>query len=416
MVKIRGFKALRPRRDLAEKIASLPYDVMSSEEARKMIKNNPYSFLHVDKAEIDLDENIYKYDKVVYEKAKENLNNMINKGYLIEDSKNCMYIYKQTMDERSQTGLVVCCSIDDYINNNIKKHEHTRYSKEEDRINHVNYCEAQTGPIFLTYEAKEQLEEIEEIINKQCKNEPIYNFITDDKVHHEIWIIDNYVTIKELINKFTEVENLYIADGHHRAASAVYVGEKRRERSKNYSGDEEFNYFLGVIFPHSQLNIIDYNRVIKGLNGLTKEEFLDKLEEGFYVKKMDYGNKYKPKERNCFGMYLNNEWYELKCKCDILYDLNVIELLDVSILQNNILSPILGITNPREDNRIDFVGGIRGLDELERRVSNDMTVAFTLYPTSITEIINIADKGNIMPPKSTWFEPKLRSGLFIHKI
>ena len=413
MAVMRPFKAIRPAKDLADKVAALPYDVMNSDEAREEVKGNEYSFLHVDKAEIDLDPSIDIYDKKVYEKASSNLNNMIDNGVLIQDEKPCLYVYRQVMNGRSQTGLVGCASIDDYINNVIKKHEFTRADKEQDRINHVDYCDANTGPIFLTYRENK---EISEIINKWTKTEPVYDFVSPDGIGHIVWVIDNQDDIDKLQKLFSDVDYLYIADGHHRSASAVKVGLKRREENPNYTGDEEFNYFLSVAFPDAELMVMDYNRVVKDTNGLTTEEFIKKIEEKFEVEEYKEEGAYRPVEKHTFGLYIDKKWYVLKAKPDSYDADNPVTSLDVAILQNNLLTPILGIQDPRTDKRIDFIGGIRGLGELERRANSDMHLAFSMYPTGVEDIMNVADMGEVMPPKSTWFEPKLRSGLFIHKL
>ena len=412
MVKVKAFNAIRPKEELAKYVAELPYDVVTYEEALEKGKNK-YSFIHVDRAEIDLDKSIDAYSKAVYEKAKENLNKMINSGVLITDEKPCIYIYSEMMNGKTQTGIVLCFSIDDYLNNNIKKHEHTTKKKELDRINHVDICDANTGPIFLTYKENKYLKDI---INKCTQENPIYDFISDDGIGHKCFEISDKNTIQNIINIFSNIESLYIADGHHRAASAVEVGLKRRKENKKFTGTEEFNYFLGVAFPDDELNILDYNRVIRDLNGLSYDAFIKKIEEKFYIEKLQQSIQCKPKEKGEFGMYLDNAWYRLKIKEEVIKDLDIVNSLDVSILQNNILSPILGITNPRESERIEFIGGIRGLKELEIKVDNDFKVAFSMYPTSIEEIIEVADNNMVMPPKSTWFEPKLRSGLFIHSL
>lgn len=411
---LRAFKAIRPTADLVNKVAALPYDVMDSDEARDMVKDNPYSFLHVDKAEIDLDPSIDIYDTRVYEKARDNLNKMIKDGIFVEDKQKNLYIYKQVMDGRSQIGLVGCASIDDYMNDIIKKHEFTRPDKEQDRINHVDYCNANTGPIFLTYRAESGINEI--IESWIGSNEPIYDFTSDDNIGHTVWVIDDIEKIAELENAFIGVKNLYIADGHHRAASAVKVGNKRREQLKDYTGNEEFNFFLAVLFPDEQLYIMDYNRVVKDLNGNTVEQFIEKLKVQFKVTPYEGPGQFKPETKHTFGMYLEGSWYTLEAKSGTFNETAPLSKLDVSILQNNILSPILGIDDPRTDKRIDFVGGIRGLQELERRVNSGMKVAFSMYPTTIEDLMSIADIGEVMPPKSTWFEPKLRSGLFIHEL
>ena len=411
MAIIKAFKAFRPTKNLVSKIAALPYDVMNSEEAREMVEGNEYSFLHVDRAEINLPKEVNVYDKIVYEKAREVLDKMIEDGLYIQDEKACMYIYRQTMKGKSQTGLVICASIDDYINNKIKKHEHTRKDKELDRINHVDYCDANTGPIFLTYRNQD---EISEIMDKWVKNEPIYDFKSEDGNGHTVWIIDNDNDIERLTILFDGVESLYIADGHHRAKSAVEVGLKRRRENPSYTGEEEFNYFLAIAYPDNQLEVLDYNRTVKDLNGLTEEEFLKAIEEKFMVNVLE--GPVKPKRKHTFGMYINNTWYELEAREDTFNDDDPMERLDVSILQNNLLAPILGIDDPTKSDRIEFIGGIRGLKELEKRAKKDMKVSFSMFATTTDDIMSIADGGMIMPPKSTWFEPKPRSGLFIHKL
>lgn len=414
MAVIKPFKAVRPAPAHAETVAALPYDVMNSEEAREMVKDNEYSFLHVDKAEIDLDPSIDLYDVRVYEKASSNLQQMIKNNVLIRDGKENLYIYKQVMNGRAQVGLVVCTSIDDYINNIIKKHEHTRADKEQDRINHVDYCNANTGPIFLTYRAKN---EINNIVNSWIKNnKPVYDFVSDDNIEHTVWVIDGENEINTLVSEFASIDYLYIADGHHRAASAVKVGLKRREQNPKFKGDEEFNFFLSVLFPDDQLYIMDYNRVVKDLNGNSSEEYLKKVSEKFDVKPYGKLGQCKPTEKHTYGMYLDNKWYVLTAKTGTFNENDPVDRLDVSILQNNLLNPILGIQDPRTDKRIDFIGGIRGLEELERRVNNGMKVAFSMFATTIDDLMDIADAGCVMPPKSTWFEPKLRSGLFVHEL
>ena len=400
MAVIRPFKGIRPIKELANKIAALPYDVMDSDEAREMVKGNPYSFLHVDKAEIDLPNDIDAYDDRVYEKAKENLDKMIEKGYYIEDEKPKFYIYRQVMKGRSQVGLVGCASIDDYTNNIIKKHELTREDKEIDRINHVYKCEAHTGPIFLTYRANKN---ISNIINEWMKKEPVYDFKSEDGVSHTVWIIEDECIVNKISELFKSVEYLYIADGHHRSASAVKVGHIKRAENEEYTGDEEFNYFLSISYPDSELEVLDYNRTVKDLNGLSKEEFLNKVSENFIVTKSN--EQVKPKEKHTFGMYLEKQWYLLEARNGIFNPDDPVDQLDVSILQNNLLKPILGIDDPRKSKRIKFVGGIRGLRELERRADTDMKVSFSMYATTTDDIMDIADSGRIMPPKSTWFEP-----------
>jgi len=413
MAVIRPFRAVRPIRELADKVAALPYDVMSSDEAREMVKDNPYSFLHVDKAEIDLDKDIDLYDQRVYEKACANLQAMMKNGVLREEDQPCLYIYRLVMDGRAQTGMVVCASIDDYLSNNIKKHELTRADKELDRTRHVDYCDANTGPIFLTYKAQER---INEIVAYWTEKEADYDMTFDDGIRHIVWIIDEKKYIDRLVELFAEVECLYIADGHHRCASGVRVGQMRRQAQPGFSGEEEFNCFLAVIFPDQDLYIMDYNRVVKDLCGLSIDEFLDCMGKNFSIKKCIGSGAFKPSRKHTFGMYLEGQWYELEALEGTFDAADPVGRLDVSILQNNILGPLLGIEDPRTDKRIDFVGGIRGLQELERRVDEGMKVAFSLYPTTIQDLMDIADADQIMPPKSTWFEPKLRSGLFIHKL
>ena len=417
MAIVKAFKGIRPVKELASKIAALPYDVMNSDEAREMVIGNPHSFLHVDRPEIDLDPSIDIHDPKVYEKARENLDKMITDGEYTQDEQPCLYIYRQIMNGRSQTGIVFCASIDDYINNIIKKHEFTRADKEEDRINHVDYCDANTGPIFLTYKEDQIASEIIDAwIQNESKRKPIYNFVSEDGISHIVWVIDNEIIINEIVDLFKEVDYLYIADGHHRSASAVKVGLKRREENPNYTGDEEFNYFLAVAFPDNDLMVMDYNRVVKDLNGLTKDELIGKLQEKFTVTESTSEEPVKPAKKHTFGMYVENKWYLLEAK-DGIYDAeDPIDSLDVAILQNNVLTPILGIEDVRTSDRIDFIGGIRGLKELERRANKDMKIAFSMYPTEVSDIMSVADIGEVMPPKSTWFEPKLRSGLFVHKL
>lgn len=414
MAIVRPFKGIRPQPELADKVASLPYDVMNREEAKEMAKGNPYSFLHVGRSEIDLDDSVDAYDPKVYETARRNLDKMIEDGILFQDEQPMFYIYRQIMDGRVQTGIVGCTSIDDYMNDIIKKHEFTRPEKEVDRINNFDYCDANTEPIFLTYKSNK---EINTIVNDWIKfHKPVYNFTTDDGITHIVWVIDNQDLVNKIQKIFADIDYLYIADGHHRSASSVKVGLKRREQNPNYTGYEEFNFFMSVIFPDEDLFIMDYNRVVKDLNGLTKEEFLDKVKEKFEVEVYEGEGQYKPERKHTFGMYLDNTWYKLTAKEGTYDDNDPVDRLDVSILQKNLLHPILGIENPRTDKRIDFVGGIRGLGELEKRVAQDMTVAFSMYPTTIDDLISIADAGEVMPPKSTWFEPKLRSGLFVHRL
>jgi len=415
MAIVRAFRAIRPTAELASKVAALPYDVMNSQEARQMVVGNPYSFLHVDKAEIDLDPSIDLYDPRVYEKARDNLNTMIAQGVFLQEEKPCLYIYKQVMNGRAQIGIVGCTSVDEYTDNVIRKHELTRADKEQDRINHVDYCDANTGPIFLTYREDAKISVVVEA--QMAAKTPVYDFVSDDGVSHTVWVIDDPAVVERLTQSFAAVPNLYIADGHHRSASAVRVGGMRRKENPDYTGNEEFNFFLSVIFPDSHLYIMDYNRIVKDLNGCSKEEFLQKVEEKFLVTPYACEGALKPTEKHTYGMYLDGSWYLLAAKPDTYDPFDPVERLDVSILQNNLLHPILGIGDPRTDKRIDFVGGIRGLDTLSQRVdSGEMAVAFSMFPTTMEDLMDIADAGAIMPPKSTWFEPKLRSGLFIHKL
>ena len=411
MAIVRAFKGIRPVEELASKIAALPYDVMNSEEAREMVKGDKYSFLHVDKPEVDLDPSIDVHDKRVYEKARENLDKKIEDKEYIQDEKSCLYIYRQVMNGRPQTGLVFCASIDDYINNVIKKHEFTRADKEQDRINHVDHCNANTGPIFLTYRENKT---VSEIINNWVQKKPVYDFVSEDGISHIVWVIDDESIVNEITTLFKGVENLYIADGHHRSASAVKVGIKRREEKPNYTGEEEFNYFLAVAFPDNDLMVMDYNRVVKDLNGLTVQELISKLQEKFVVSESKEA--VKPAKKHTYGMFVENKWYLLEAKDGIFNPKDPIDSLDVAILQKNVLTSILGIEDVRTSDRIDFIGGIRGLKELEKRATSDMKIAFSMFPTEVSDIMSVADIGEVMPPKSTWFEPKLRSGLFIHKL
>ena len=413
MAVFRPFRAVRPTPEYSSKVAALPYDVMNSREAAEMVKGNPFSFLHVDKAEIDLPEGTDLYSEQVYLKARENLDKLVSNGICRQDEEERFYIYRQIMNGRSQTGLVGCVSIDDYINSIIKKHELTRADKEADRINHVDYCDANTGPIFLTYRPQAEISSI--VSDWSSTHTPDYDFVTDDGISNTVWVINCSETNKKISALFSGVDYLYIADGHHRAASAVKVGLKRREQNPDYNGSEEFNYFLAVLFDCDELEIMDYNRVIKDLNGYSEDEFIEKISDKFTVEPA--GNEaYKPECAHTFGMLLGGKWYKLTAKEGTFNAADPVEALDVSILQSNLISPVLGIDDPRTDKRIDFVGGIRGLGELERRVNDDMCLAFSMYPTTLKELMDIADAGQIMPPKSTWFEPKLLSGLFIHKL
>ena len=413
MAIFRPFKALRPAKEYASKVAALPYDVMNSEEAKEMVKGNPYSFLHIDKAEIDLPAGTDLYSNEVYLKAADNLKKSEENGVMINDEKPCFYVYRQIMNGREQTGLVGCASVDDYINNRIKKHELTRADKEADRIRHVDTCDANTGPIFLCYKENS---DITALIDQHKANEPVYDFVTEDGIANTVWVIDDEDACNKLSLLLSQVGDYYIADGHHRCASAVNVAKMRREANPDFDGTEEFNFFLAVLFPAESLEIMDYNRVVKDLNGNTEEEFIEKISEKFTVENAPCEGAYHPEEKHTFGMYMAGKWYRLTAKSGTFDEENPVEQLDVSILQKNLLTPVLAIGDPRTDKRIDFIGGIRGLGELERLVNGGMAVAFSMYPTTLEDLMAIADADMIMPPKSTWFEPKLLSGLFIHKL
>jgi len=409
---IRPFKAVRPAEGKANLIAALPYDVMNSDEAREMVKGNPLSFLHIDKAEIDLPLGTNLYDEKVYQKAKANLYQLLEEKHYLQDEKPCLYLYQQIMQGRKQTGLVCCASIEEYENNLIKKHEHTRAEKEADRIRHVDTTNAHTGPIFLTYRS---LQTIEDRMNEIIRHKPLYDFIAEDQVCHRVWLIDQQNDLDFFVENFHKIPALYIADGHHRAASAVRIGQKRRAANQLHTGQEEYNFFLAVIFPDTQLKIMDYNRILKDLNGLSPDSYLQKIAEKFIIEETTSPEPYHPECPHTFGMYLaGHAWFKLTAKPGSYPENDPVGALDVSILQNNLLAPILAIGDPRTDLRIDFVGGIRGLKELEKRVHSGEAVAFALHPTSIQELMSIADANEVMPPKSTWFEPKLRSGLFVH--
>ncbi|MBE6836202.1 MAG: DUF1015 domain-containing protein [Ruminococcaceae bacterium] len=409
---IRPFKAIRPTKEYSSKVAALPYDVMSSEEAREMVKGNDFSFLHVDRGEIDLPVGTDIYSKEVYKKAKENLENLIKNRICVQDERPCLYIYRQIWKGRAQTGLVACASVDDYINNVIKKHEKTRADKEQDRINHVDTLDANTGPIFLTYRPNHSVRSI--ITDWISSHDTACDFISGE-VKQTVWVIDDEKTIEKITELFESIPDLYIADGHHRCASAVRVAEMRRKANPDYTGNEEFNFFLSVLFPSDELRIMDYNRVIKDLNSFSKDEFLKAVGENFEIE-LKGKKAYSPVCQHNFGMYLDGEWYSLTSISGTFDENDAVDSLDVSILQNNLISKVLGIENPKTDSRIDFIGGIRGLSELEKRVNGGWAVAFSMYPTSLAELMRIADENELMPPKSTWFEPKLLSGLFIHKL
>ncbi|MBO7225823.1 MAG: DUF1015 domain-containing protein [Bacteroidales bacterium] len=416
MSRVKAFRGLRPPVEIAAQLASRPYDVMNSAEARIEADGNQYSLLHVTKAEIDLAEGIDEHSQEVYDKVVENFNDFKQKGWLVKDDKAKLYIYAQTMDGRTQYGIVGCAHVDDYFNNVIKKHELTRKDKEDDRMIHVNITNVNVEPVFFAYPAHQEIDQIVENIVKNEK--PVYDFIAkEDGFGHTFWVIEDEKTVARIEEIFEkEIPALYVADGHHRTAAAARVGQERRASNPNHTGNEEYNYFMAVIFPDSQLKIIDYNRVVKDLNGLTEEEFLAKLNDTFVVEKA--GKEiYKPSKLHEFSMYLGGEWYKMTAKEGTYDDNDPIGVLDVTILSNNVLDKVLDIKDLRTSKRIDFVGGIRGLGELQRRVDNgEMKVAFALYAVSMQQLINIADSGNIMPPKTTWFEPKLRSGLVIHEL
>lgn len=410
MAVIKAFECIRPDEKVADRVAALPYDVYNREEALKEVEREPLSFLAIDRAETQFDSSVDTYADCVYDKARELLDSRIADGTFITDTDKAYYVYELTMNGRTQTGIAACASIDDYNNNIIKKHENTRADKEQDRINHVDRCSAQTGPIFLAYRADEV---IRNEVAKAKETKPLYSFTSPDGIRHQVYKISNAQSVENIEKAFAGIDDIYIADGHHRAASAVKVGLKRREEHPDYTGEEEFNYFLSVLFPDEELMIMPYNRVVKDLNGYSKEEFIKKIEEKFEIE--ESAAAVEPAYKAEFGMYLDEKWYKLKAKEDILSD-DPVDGLDVAILQNNLLEPVLGIHDPKTDKRIDFVGGIRGLLELEKRCHTDCMLAFSMYPTSIAELFAVADAGRLMPPKSTWFEPKLRSGLFIHKI
>jgi uncharacterized protein (DUF1015 family) len=414
MAVLKPFRGLRPPVELAAKVASRPYDVLNSEEARVEAEGNPYTLLHIIKPEIDFPSGTDEHTEPVYQKAIENLNVWRNNGWLVKDSKESLYIYAQTMEGRTQYGIVGCASVDDYLNGVIKKHELTRPDKEEDRMKHVRITNANMEPVFFAYPAVKELDEI--VAKIVATQSPVYNFVANDGFGHHFWRIDEAQTIDKIVALFAKIPATYVADGHHRTAAAALVGKEKRAKNPNHKGDEEYNYFLAVHFPDNQLKIIDYNRTVKDLNGLSAVELIEKIGEDFEIQKV--GKEiYKPDKLHTFSMYLEGEWYKLVTKQGRYNDNDPIGILDVTILSNLVLDKILGIKDLRTDKRIDFIGGIRGLGELKSRVdSGEMKVAFALYPVSMKQLINIADSGNIMPPKTTWFEPKLRSGLVVHEL
>lgn len=411
MAEIRPFRCIRPSKEAASAVAALPYDVYDRKEAKEIVKKNPLSFLAVDRAETQFEDGKNPYAPEVYEQAARTLKRWQQEGILTEDESPFYYLYELVMEGRAQTGIVACASVDDYSSGVIARHENTREEKEQDRIRHVDVTNAHTGPIFLAYRSQEELNSL---VALEKKKTPLYDFISEDGICHRVWKIEDPQKAEEIHRIFSGIPRVYIADGHHRAASAVKVAAMRREANPSWTGNEEFNYFLSVLFPDDQLMIMPYNRVVQDLNGLSREEFLKKTERYFVV--TEKGRKaFSPEQKGQVGMYLDGSWYQLDARPEICTD-DPVKGLDVSILQDRILGPLLGIGDPRTDSRIRFVGGIRGLSELERLVDSGAAVAFSMYPTSIRELFEVADAGLLMPPKSTWFEPKLRSGLFIHAI
>ena len=413
MADIKPFVCVRPAEDVVSAVAALPYDVYNREEAKEVVAKNPKSFLAIDRAETQFPDDVDTYDDRVYAKAAQMLKDWIADGTFIRDNRECYYIYELTMDGRTQTGIAACASIDDYANQVIKKHENTRADKEQDRIRHVDTCSAQTGPIFLAYRANAV---INEVVAKTKKQDALYDFVAEDGIRHRVFVISDPEDIQTIRNAFAQIGEIYIADGHHRSAAAALVGAEKAKQNPNHRGDEEYNYFMAVCFPANQLTIIDYNRVVKDLNGMTPEQFLTAVSKNFTVEEKGT-DIYKPAGLHNFSLYLDGKWYSLTAKPGTYNDNDPIGVLDVTISSNLILDEILGIKDLRSDKRIDFVGGIRGLGELKKRVdSGEMKVALALYPVSMKQLMDIADTGNIMPPKTTWFEPKLRSGLVIHKL
>jgi uncharacterized protein (DUF1015 family) len=414
MTVLKPFKGYRPPKEIARDVASRPYDVLSSEEAREEAKGNPYSLLHIIKPEIDFIQGTDVHAPPVYDKALENFTMFRDKGWLVQDKENCLYIYAQTMNGKTQYGIVGCAAVEDYMTGVIKKHELTRPDKEEDRMKHVRINNANIEPVFFIFPSNQ---EIDSIVNHMVENkEPEYDFVTGDGFGHHFWIVNEPEIVEKLVSLFKQVPSTYVADGHHRTAAAALVGNEKKNNNPKHTGDEEYNFFLAVHFPHDQLTIIDYNRVVKDLNGLTSDEFLSRLKSGFDVE--EKGTEvFKPDSLHTFAMYLDGVWYSLTAKEGTYDDDDPIDVLDVTILTNQILAPHLNITDTRRSKRIEFVGGIRGLSELKKQVdSGEMRAAFALYPVSMDQLIRIADTGNIMPPKTTWFEPKLRSGLVIHTL
>ncbi len=411
MAILKPFRGYRPPQDIVKNLASRPYDVLNSEEARQEVGDNPYSFLRVVKPEVELPQGINLYSQELYDKARSNFEQFIEKGYLKRDEQPMYYVYAQTWGEKTQYGIVGCAGVEDYQNDIIKKHELTRPDKEEDRMKHVRITNANAEPVFFTYPRQDA---IDTLVARVVKSDPVYDFMADDGFGHKFWLIDNNESVSQLEGLFAQVDSFYVADGHHRTAAAALVGQEKKQANPNHSGDEPYNFFMAVLFPDDQLTIIDYNRVVKDLNGLSKQEFMKKLEQDFEMKNMGTSI-FKPDQLHVFSMYLDGEWYAMQAKSHSYNDHDPIGVLDVTILSKSVLEPILGIKDLRTDKRIDFVGGIRGLGELKRRVdSGEMQVAFALYPVTMKQLMDIADTGNIMPPKTTWFEPKLRSGLVVN--
>lgn len=409
MAIVKPFCAVRPRQDIAARVAALPYDVYNRAEAKVETKREPLSFLCIDRAETQLGDDVDTYDPQVYRKAASLMKKRIDDNTFVQDGTPCYYVYELIMDGRSQTGVVGVASIDDYISGTIKKHENTRADKEVDRINHVDALSAQTGPIFLAYRGRD---DIRQVLLRIKKTQPLYDFTSPDGITHRVWALREDKDVNAIEKAFADTDSIYIADGHHRCASAVKVGLKRRQEHPDYNGNEEFNYFLSVLFADDELMIMDYNRVVKDLNGHSAGQILEELSKLGTVEEKD--DIYRPESKGCVGVYVENKWYKFEFDKKIIPD-DPVAGLDVSVLQDRVLTPLFGIGDPRTDDRIDFVGGIRGLSELEKRVAGDCKIAFAMYPTSIGELFAVADAGLLMPPKSTWFEPKLRSGLFIHE-
>lgn len=413
MAVLKPFRGIRPKKEFVKQVASKPYDVLNEKEARAECKGNPYSFYHIIKPEIDFPDGFDHYAPEVYKKGKENFDILSREGVFFSDEKDCLYIYAQSMNGRTQYGIVGCAGVDDYFNDIIKKHELTRPDKEEDRKNHIRYSKLNYEPVFFAYP---DVEELNGMVKNICSENPEYNFIADDGIGHTLWVVKERILIDKIVRHFSNIKYTYVADGHHRTAAAALVGREMREANKNHTGQEDYNYFLAVHFPASQLQIMDYNRVVKDLNGLSSADFLKRVSENFIVGTQHVVSLH-PKQLHEFGMYLDGEWYSLTAKPGTYNDKDPIGVLDVTILSEKILEPILNIKDLRTDKRIEFVGGLRGLGELERRVnSGEMAVAFALYPVSMKQLIDIADSGKIMPPKTTWFEPKLRSGLVLHSL